>query len=102
MNKKELFLERFEVVPVNNNLISIADCINAAKQIDFHIKEGNIFLVLYFDKNITVTASFIGFLVERIHKIQKLKGEIIIIAPNEDVRNMLHITGIDSLVSVVQ
>lgn len=90
----------FEIICIEKDVILMWECVRTAAEIDFHIDNKQHFIALHFTKKATTIASFFGFLTERIQKLHKIKGELIIIAENPELKTLIQTAHIDSIVPI--
>lgn len=90
--------EDFEIIHIEKDVIVIWDCIRTAKEIDFHINNNRHFIVLLFAENVSVSASFFGFLMERKMKLEKLQGELIIVTNNLEIQYLIRVLSIHPII----
>lgn len=92
--------QSYKIVEFNMDLMSVEQCSSAGQMIDSFLRQGENNLILRFAKGIKISGSFTGFLMERVKKIRKQKGQIAIIAAEKETQGLLEEFSIHRLVPV--
>jgi anti-anti-sigma factor len=99
-NVRNIKKTEFALIHIEHNIAKISECIDLANRIDACINRGQTFLVLHFDENAFVTGSLLGFLTARINTIKKKHGDIVVVASNPELLDLLRLTSLDALIHI--
>jgi anti-anti-sigma factor len=91
---------KYVIIYIKHNISLMSECDAVAKKIDSFIDEDKKFLILRFEEHIMVTASALSFLASSVNKIKNLQGELVVVTPNQELQNLLQISGLATMLRI--
>ncbi len=88
----------YTIIEVKSDLLTVSDYLSFSRKASSIIDEGSNNIAIHFPKDILITASFLGFLIEIVRKVRRIDGDIVVIPENDDQVELLKMAHIDKLV----
>jgi hypothetical protein len=95
-------IQKYHILKIEHNVFSIPDCLSLASEVEYALNIGKKFIVLEFGPFSILSGSLPGFLIEKIKRIKRLNGEMVIVAPAEEQREIFATSQLNCIVPVVE